>query len=171
MNDKKTTNWQNVNKRKLHLSKTKSGVLRDNFVQAKFNIFQWHLIEGYDKCFSEVEKSNSDSQKASFHYKLSVLRRKHLSKLIIAHSNINSSRNKFEFLVDVARGNVDILLISKLNLIKKFQWANLKLKDLMHLNLITTEKLQIEGFYVELSLSRQKCLIRCSFDPKNTFLS
>ena len=41
----------------------------------------------------------------------------------------------------------------------------------MQYNLITTGKLQIEGFYVELSLRRQKCLICCSFDPKKTFLS
>ena len=171
MYDTKTTKWQTVNRSKLHLSKKETVILRDNFVEAKSNIFQWHLIEGYDKSFSEVEESNSDSHKASFHNNVSVLRRKHFNKLIVAHSNINSSRNKFEFLVDVARDNDDILLYPKLNSMKKFQWANLKLKDLMHRNLITTGKLQIEGFYVELSLRRQKCLICCSFDPKKTFLS
>ena len=108
-----------MNKSKLHLSKTESGILTDNFVEAKSNIFQWHLIEGYDKSFSEIEDSNSDSHQVSFHNKLSVLRRKHFNKLIIAHSNINSSRNKFELLVDVARGNVNVLLISETKLDEK----------------------------------------------------
>ena len=108
-----------MNKSKLHLSKTESGILTDNFVEAKSNIFQWHLIEGYDKSFSEIEDSNSDSHQVSFRNKLSVLRRKHFNKLIIAHSNINSSRNKFELLVDVARGNVNVLLISETKLDEK----------------------------------------------------
>ena len=105
-----------MNKTKLYLSITESGILRDNFVEAKSNIFQWHLIEGYDKSFSEIEESNSVSHKVSFHNKLSVLCRKHSNKIFIADSNINSSRNKFEFLVDVARGNVDVLLISETKL-------------------------------------------------------
>ena len=121
MYDTKTTKWQTVNRSKLHLSKKETVILRDNFVEAKSNIFQWHLIEGYDKSFSENEESNSDSHKASFHNNVSVLSRKHFNKLIVAHSNINSSRNKFEFLVDVARDNDDILLYPKLNSMKKFQ--------------------------------------------------
>ena len=41
------------------------------------------------------------------------MRIKHVNKLIIAHLNINSLRNKFEFLVEFIRGKVDILMISE----------------------------------------------------------
>ena len=44
---------------------------------------------------------------------LKALRLKNLNKLIIAHLNINSLRNKFEFLVSLIRDNIDVLMISK----------------------------------------------------------
>ena len=40
---------------------------------------------------------------------------KHVNKLIFAHLNIFSQRNKFEFLVGFVKGKVDILIISETN--------------------------------------------------------
>ena len=45
------------------------------------------------------------------------MRIRHVSKLIMAYLNINSLRNKFEFLVEFVRGKVDILMISEKSLI------------------------------------------------------
>ena len=70
-------------------------------MKAISNIFQWRIIESYVKSFSEVEESNSDSHNVSF------------NQLIIVYLNIYSLRNKFEFLLDIGRGNIDILLISE----------------------------------------------------------
>ena len=41
---------------------------------------------------------------------LKSIRRNNLNKLTIAHLNINSIRNKFDFLADKIKGNVDIMI-------------------------------------------------------------
>ena len=44
---------------------------------------------------------------------LRALRKKNLNKLIIAHLNVNSLRNKLEFLKEQIWDNIDILMISE----------------------------------------------------------
>ena len=44
---------------------------------------------------------------------LKSLRKDNLDKLIFAHLNINSIRNKFELLSKQIKGNVDVLMISE----------------------------------------------------------
>ena len=44
---------------------------------------------------------------------LRALRKKNLNKLIIAHLNVNSLRNKPEFLKEQIQDNIDILMISE----------------------------------------------------------
>ena len=44
---------------------------------------------------------------------LNSVRRKNLRRIIFAHLNTNSLRNKFDFLVDQIKVNVDILLMSE----------------------------------------------------------
>ena len=44
---------------------------------------------------------------------LNYLRKGNLDKLIFAYLNINSFRNKFDYLPEQIRGNVDILLVSE----------------------------------------------------------
>ena len=44
---------------------------------------------------------------------LKSLRKDNLNKLISAHLNINSIRNKFELLSEQIKGNVDVLMISE----------------------------------------------------------
>ena len=44
---------------------------------------------------------------------LRALRKKNLNKLIIAHLNVNSLRNKLEFLKEQIQDNIDILMISE----------------------------------------------------------
>ena len=54
------------------------------------------------------------------------MRMKHVNKLIIAHLNINSLRNKFEFVVEFIRGKVDILMISEKNIDESFPLGQFK---------------------------------------------
>ena len=54
------------------------------------------------------------------------MRIKHVNKLIFAHLNINSLRNKFEFLVEFARGKVDILMISETKIDESFPLGQFK---------------------------------------------
>ena len=51
---------------------------------------------------------------------LKVLRLKNFNKLITAHLNINSLRNKFEFLISLIKDNIDILMISETKLDQSF---------------------------------------------------
>ena len=49
-----------------------------------------------------------------------ALRLKNFNKLIIAHLNINSLRNKFEFLISLIKDNTDFLMISETKLDQSF---------------------------------------------------
>ena len=51
---------------------------------------------------------------------LKALRLKNFNKLITAHLNINSLRNKFEFLISLIKDNIDILMISETKLDQSF---------------------------------------------------
>ena len=51
---------------------------------------------------------------------LKALRLKNFNKLIIAHENINSLKNKFEFLISLIKDNIDILMISEIKLDSSF---------------------------------------------------
>ena len=47
---------------------------------------------------------------------LKALRLKNVNKLIIAHLNINSLRNKFKFLIFLIEDDIDVLMISETKL-------------------------------------------------------
>ena len=108
---------QHLNKSKLHLNRKGSSILTSNFVKAPSHVFNW-LEETSDKdSFSECEENKLKSVDASINCSiLGSLRRKHLKKLIIAHLNINSLRNKFQFLADQIKGKADLLMVSETKL-------------------------------------------------------
>ena len=95
-----------------------------------------------------------------------------MNKLIFAHLNINSIRNKFEELIIQVKGTVDVLMISETKIDDSFPMANFLIdgfsqpygidrnssgvwimlyvrKDIPS-NLLKVESLPVEGFYVEL---------------------
>ena len=51
---------------------------------------------------------------------LKAIRLKNNNKLIIAHLNINSLRNKFEFPISLIKDNIDVLMISETKLDESF---------------------------------------------------
>ena len=51
---------------------------------------------------------------------LKYIRLDNLNKLVIAHLNINSIRNKLDLLVEKTKGNVDILMMSETKLDDSF---------------------------------------------------
>ena len=57
-------------------------------------------------------RSNSKTFCTETNY-LKSLRKSNLNRLIFAHLNINSIRNKFEFLAKDLASNVDLLMISE----------------------------------------------------------
>ena len=66
----------------------------------------------YDECKSKLPSKsvNSISVKS-----IRDVRKRNLKRIILGHLNINSIRKKFDLLVDQIKGNVDIMVISKLD--------------------------------------------------------
>ena len=57
------------------------------------------------------------------------MRINHANKLIIVHLNINSLRNKFEFLFEFIRGKADILIISETKIDENFPLGQFKVLE------------------------------------------
>ena len=96
-----------------------------------------------------------------------------LDKLIFAHLNINSIRNKLDYLSKQIRGNVGILLVSETKFDDSFPQGQFVIVEFsapyrldrncvggglmlfvrknIPFNLLTTEEKPIESFYVELN--------------------
>ena len=122
------------------------------------------------------------------------MRMKHVNKLIIAHLNINSLRNKFEFVVEFIRGKVDILMISEKNIDESFPLGQFKINGfsapfrldrssngggimlfeiwgkIYPAKLIASENPPVEGLYVEVKLRKQRWLISCSYNPNKSMM-
>ena len=116
-----------------------------------------------------------------------------MKKIIIAHLNINSLRNKFEFLIDQIKGNVDLLTVSETKFDESFPQGQFQIngfsrpfrldrinngggimlfvREDIPAKLIFTEVSPIEGFYVEINLGKQKWLICCSYNPNKHNIS
>ena len=102
---------------------------------------------------------------------------KHANKLIVAHLNINSLRNKFEFLVEFIRGKVDILMISEtknvpFRLDRNINGGGIMLfiREDIPAKLIASETSPVEGLYVKVKLRKQKWLISCSYNPNKSMI-
>ena len=117
---------------------------------------------------------------------LTSLRKDNPARLIFAQLNTHSIRNKFDYLSDLVKGKVDVLLISETKiddsypksqfLIKGFSdpyrldrnclggGLMLFVREDIPSNLLTTGDKPTEGFYVELNLRNSKWLINCSYN-------
>ena len=124
---------------------------------------------------------------------LKALRLKNVNKLIIAHLNINSLKNKFEFLISLIKDNIDVLVISKTKLDESFPTSQfmingfsapfrldrndkgggiiLYIRDDIPSRLVSTESSQVEGFFVEINLrNKKRWLLCCSYNPKKDLI-
>ena len=122
---------------------------------------------------------------------LSSLRKKNLNRLILAHLNINSIRNKLDQLVNGIKGNIDVLMISESKLDNSFPFMQFLIKgygppyrldcnshggfilvyvcEVIPCKLIPMKNCTIEGSFIELNLRSKKWLISCSYNPHRTF--
>ena len=67
-----------------------------------------------------ASNANKMTDEAVTNKELRDLRLRNLNKLIIAHLNINSLRNKFELLIPQIKDNIDILMIAETKLDESF---------------------------------------------------
>ena len=83
--------------------------LSDIFVKELLKVFNWHNLDNLSKKFDVFDSDESLTPRVQ----LKSLRTNNPDKLVFAHLNINSVRNKFEMLSDQIKGNIDVLLVSK----------------------------------------------------------
>ena len=80
-----------------------------------------HLNSERESHATETLESNlSNNDLTSPEEQLHKLRLKNLGRLVCAHSNINSPRNKFDLLANIVKDKIDILMISKTKLDSSF---------------------------------------------------
>ena len=127
---------------------------------------------------------------ASPEEKLNNLKPKDPNGLIFAHLNVTSVRNKFDLIADIVKNNIDILMISETKLDSSFPIEHLNgysepyrfdknrngggvilfVHEVIPSKLIES-KVRIEGFFVASNLTRKKCLLCCSNNPKYSQIS
>ena len=107
---------QHLNRGKLHLTKFGSKLLSNNFVNEISKVFHWQ-VDGGNPNASVIECNFKDALSAKIYdecnVSLKTIRSDNPNKLVFAHLNINSIRNKFEFLATQVKGKIDILMISE----------------------------------------------------------
>ena len=130
------------------------------------------------------EKTNSD-----VYSNLVKIRKNSFKKIIIAHLNINSIRNEFDFLADIVKDNIDIFMISESKLDDSFPDSQFLIEGFgksfrldrnrngggimlfirgdIPAKVISTGKNPFESFYVELNFRKKKWLLNCSYNPNN----
>ena len=107
---------------------------------------------------------------------LKTIRSDNANKLVFAHLNINSIRNKFEFLATQVKGKIDVLMISETKIDESFPKGNFLIEGFstpyrldrdskgggimlyvradVHSNLFVFEEKPIESLFIELNLQK-----------------
>ena len=177
-----------LNKSKLHLNHNGSEKLGKNFVNFNRNNNAW-LPETDKKATIDIGVSSSSStlndksevdNEIVYHITnadLKYLCVRNLYKIVVGHLNINSIRNKFDFLAHQVYGNSDVLMISETKLDEsfspgqflldgysaRFRFARngnnggilLYIREDIPSKLLSMNK-DIEGFFVEINYVRRK---------------
>ena len=121
--------------------------------------------------------------------KLKDIKLKNINRVIIIQLDINSLRNKFDFLKETVTGYVDIFLITESKLDNSFPTAQFQIngfsspyrpdrnahgggillyvrEDIPSKPLKGTEfKGNLEAMFVEINLRKKKWLLSCSYNP------
>ena len=132
---------------------------------------------------------------ADIYSNLKSLKLKNLDKIVIAHLNINSLRNKFDLLRDIVEDNIDILLISETKLDESFPTSAFILPGfsppfrrdrningggiLLYVrNDIPSRELQdipipndIECLYAQINLHKKKWLLISGYNPSKILIN
>ena len=139
----------------------------------------------------DEESMNSEIANSEIHCEvrntLGKLRFKNINRLIVAHININSIRNKFELLASQITGLVDIFMISESKLDSSFPVTQflisgfsspyridrncngggilVYIRDDIPSKVLKDYNVSVEGIFIELNLNKKKWLICCSYNP------
>ena len=139
--------------------------------------------------FEQSEMDDSDTAENI----LSRLKRDNVNRLVLAHLNINSIRNKFDALKHIIKENIDILFISESKIDDSFPENQFTLNGFNHFRydrdssggggvMFIREdipcreiKLQVpknfEGYFFEVKLRKQKWLLCVGYNPNKNGIS
>ena len=81
------------------------------------NAFNWHYIDKNIISLEDKKRINAKTILKSIH-------QENTNKLLFAHININTRRNKFSLLVDQVKGNINVLMISETKIDDSFVLSN-----------------------------------------------
>ena len=142
-----------------------------------------------------VNDNENDFELPARALSINDLRRTYSNKIILAHLNINSIRNKFEMLCEFIQGNLDILLISETKIDESFPSAQFiipgfstpfrydKSNDSGGLLLYVRKDIpakiikfenskdNIQLLFTEINLFKKTWLIGCSYNPHKSMIS
>ena len=148
------------------------------------------MIWIFSPTFTKVNKELVDH---TSNKDLKSLRIRNLNKIVLGHLNINSIRNKFNFLTYQVQGSIDILMISETKLDENLPPGRFLLdgysvpflsdrdgnsggilsfirEDILSKPLLMNNN--IESFFVEINLrNKKKWLLSCSYNPKEALMS
>ena len=166
---------RSLNKGKLNLNQRES---HDTFAKETSHVFIDNLTR---KILSDSEECNCDHKSYT-----KTIQNENPDKLILSHLNINSTRNKFELLINQIKGTAEVLMMPEIKIDDSFPTAQflidgfsqpygedqnssgsrimLYVRENIASNLLKIESLPV-GFYVELKLQKEKWLISCSYNP------
>ena len=124
---------------------------------------------------------------------LNVIRKNNLNKLIFAHVNNNSVRNKFNMLASQVKGSADVVMISETKQDDTFSVDQFVLEGFskpfridrnknrgnvllfvredIPARLISIEKVPIESFFIELNLRKNNWIVNFSYIPYKSNIS
>ena len=135
---------------------------------------------------------NDDTTELSFEDNLKKLRQKNLNRIIIAHININSVRNKFELIKNSIKDNIDIFMVSETKLDDTFPLGQFLIEgftlyrrdrdgkgggimffvreDIPSKIVFKSNNTVFEGIDIEINLRKQKWLICFSYNPHKNLI-
>ena len=105
---------KHLNGCKLHLNKRGTSILSKIFTESQTpstDIFFIHSLEN-SKVSNTVTCDEFNKKKPEENANLKFIKKDNFNRLVLAHININSIRNKFDNLVQQITNNADILMIS-----------------------------------------------------------
>ena len=176
---------------KLNLNKKGNSLLANNSLKYLRSTF-WDDIESncfevnVHECESKLDIPDRLSDVVS-ERSLKSIRTKNPNRIVLAHLNINSLRNKFDLLIDQISGNAHVMVISETKLDNSFPESQFKtprysstfrldwdqnggsimdfVREDITAKFLSFEDKPIEALFIELSFEKKKWLLSCSYNP------
>ena len=116
-------NTRHLNSLKLHLNVKDTNIIFSNSVDAISNILLWQSItqcHSDSTCVHMIDEYKVEPMNMKAIESPKAVWKRNLNRIVVANLNINSLRNKFDYLVEQFMGNIDILMISETKLDSSF---------------------------------------------------